>query len=164
MENKNEFVAYLEGLTEDRGKLAALRRGLGLPPGTCVAMYPIVAIRLPRNIPKYEEERYYLIASLFGLHPSSSETGNMGDHMRHACSENLVQAVERRFAKLLAANWEDLSNELRQTISYLKSKGIPVNWHQLIADLKNWSHPDRFVQRKWASAFWGYISTENPKE
>lgn len=164
MENMNDFVTYLEGLKEDRGKMAALRRGLGLPPGTCTAMYPVVAVRLPRDCPKYEEERYYLISSLFGFHPLSTEDGNMGDHMRHACGDKLLQAVERRFVRLLATNWEDISNELRQVVSYLKSKEVPINWHQLIADLKNWSHPDRFVQRRWANAFWGYQSNENREE
>jgi len=37
-----KFVAYLQGLQvcEDRAALAALRRGLGQPPGTEPHMYP----------------------------------------------------------------------------------------------------------------------------
>lgn len=161
MEKESAFVTYLEGLKDDRGKLAALRRGLGVPPGTCAAMYPVVAVRLPRDCQKYEEERYYLIASLFGFHPSSSGKGNTGDHMRRASGNKITQAVERRFTGLLATHWEDLPNQLRQAISFLKSKDEPVNWHQLFTDLKHWGHPERFVQRNWANAFWGYDPEKN---
>ena len=36
MTKERPFVTYLESLREDRGALAALRRGLGQPPGTPV--------------------------------------------------------------------------------------------------------------------------------
>jgi len=160
MDKKDEFISYLEGLKEDRGKLAALRRGLGMPPGTCAEMYPVVAVRLPRDCPRHLEERYYLIASLFGLHPASADHGNIGDHMRQAEGGMISDAAERRFVRLLATHWDDLPNELRQVISFLKSKDAKINWHQLNADLKNWGHPDHFVQRKWANAFWGYMPEE----
>jgi len=164
MVEKNVFVSYLETLKDDRGKLAALRRGLGLPPGTCADMYPVVAPRLPRNPPKRMEEIYYLMASLFGFHPLSTESGNMGDHMRRASGSDLSPAVERRFVRLLAAHWEDLPDELRQAVSFLKSKEIGVNWHQLINDLNYWTHPERLVQRRWANAFWGFEPKENEKD
>jgi CRISPR system Cascade subunit CasB len=157
MERKNEFISYLEGIKDDRGKMAALRRGLGMPPGTSASMYPVVAVRLPRDCPKHLEERYYLIASLFGLHPFSDDQGNIGDHMRQASGEKISEAVEHRFTRLLATHWEDLPNELRRIISFLKSKDVKVNWHQLISDLQYWGHPDHFVQRRWANAFWGYV-------
>lgn len=156
MEREHSFASYLEGIKDDRGKLAALRRGLGLKPGTCAAMYPVVSVAIPKNCPLYEEEVYYLISSLFGYHPLSTTSGNMGDHMRHASGDKKSDAIERRFTRLLATHWEDLPNELRQSISFLKSKETPVNWHQLLSDLKHWSHPDRFVQRRWANAFWGF--------
>ncbi|MDO9545156.1 MAG: type I-E CRISPR-associated protein Cse2/CasB [Pelolinea sp.] len=161
MEKKSDFITYLEALKDERGKLAALRRGLGMPPGTCAAMYPVVAVRLPRNCSSFEEQRHYLIAALFGSHPLSQEQGNMGDHMRRASGEKITTAVERRFTRLLGLHWEDLANELRQTVSFLRSKGTPVNWHQLFFDLRYWGHEDRFVQRKWANAFWGYLPDQN---
>ncbi len=163
MDTKNEFVSYLEEISEDRQKMAALRRGLGLPPGTCAAMYPIVVTRLPRDCPREIEELYYLIAALYSLHPSSSYQGNLGDHMRQAIGDQSSDAVERRFTRLLSTHWDDLPNELRQTISFLKSKEEKVNWHQLITDLKFWKHHDHFVQRRWANAFWGYRVSEETK-
>ena len=156
MQEMNTFVTYLEGLITDRGKLASLRRGLGLPPGTCAAMYPIVAARLPYGISKQEEERHYLIAALFGSHPKPSRKGNIGNHMRSASGDKVTPAVERRFTHLLGARWEDLPDQMRHTVSFLKSKEVAINYQQLFYDLRYWEHPDRFVQRQWANAFWGY--------
>jgi hypothetical protein len=31
---------------------------------------------------------------------------------------------------------------------------VPVNWHQLFADVLAWNHPDGYVQKQWARAFW----------
>ena len=43
------LIGYLKGLAahEDRGALAALRRGLGRPPGSAGEMHPHVARFLP---------------------------------------------------------------------------------------------------------------------
>jgi CRISPR system Cascade subunit CasB len=164
MQEMNAFVTYLEDLKTDRGKLAALRRGLGMAPGTCVAMYPIVAARLPYGISRQEEERHYMIAALFGAHPSSCNKGNIGNHMRSASGEKVTPAVERRFTHLLGSRWEDLSDQLRHTVSFLNSKEVAINYQQLFYDLKYWEHPDRFVQRQWANAFWGYAADIEEQE
>ena len=61
-----EFIARLESLAkrEDRAALAALRRGLGKPPGTVAEMAPYVE-------PAFDgaPDEAYIVASLFGLHP-----------------------------------------------------------------------------------------------
>lgn len=155
------FVTYLESLTENRAALAALRRGLGKAPGSVPETFPYVVPFLPKQSKPWIEDACYLIASLFAMHPSSDKTGNMGSHFARtleANSEN--EAVNRRFTALLACHSNDLPFYLRQAISFLKSKEVPVNWHQLIRDINHWDHPDRFVQRNWANAFWGYKPEE----
>ena len=150
------FVAYLEGLRDDRGALAALRRGLGQPPGTVADMYRYVVPWLPSDAPRYREAAYYLIAALFAYHPAPGSTGNMGQHFAHAWdAQGDNTALERRFTVLLAAHPDDLGDHLRQAISFLKSQDIPVNWHQLLRDVGAWGHPDRYVQQQWARGFWG---------
>ena len=64
-----------------------------------------------------------------------------------------------RFTALLATHPDDLPDYLRQTISFLKSNEIPVNWNQLFLDLHYWDDEDHLVQKKWASAFWGSAQT-----
>jgi CRISPR system Cascade subunit CasB len=89
----------------------------------------------------------------------------MGAHFARARdpqSDNT--AIERRFTVLLAAHPDDLNFYLRQAISFLRSKEVPVNWHQLLSDVLNWGHPDRYVQHQWARAFWGRPTPETQTE
>ena len=151
------FISYLQQRADDRAMLAALRRGLGVAPGEAPDMFPYVV----PFVKDWNEDDIYLIAALFALHPASGGSGNMGDHMRaHARGAGDDEATERRFVQLLRMRRDTLEPRLRQQISILKSKDISVNWHQLIRDLGYWEHPERFVQRRWAGAFWGYSQSE----
>lgn len=155
-ERKHPFVDYLQSKRDDRGALAALRRGMGHPPGTVAAMYPYVVPWLRDDAPRWREDTYYLIAALFAYHPMTGGAGNVGHHfarVRNAQADNT--AIERRFTVLLAAHPDDLGAYLRQAVSFLRSKEVPVHWHQLLSDVMAWGHPDRYVQRQWARAFWG---------
>jgi len=150
------FVNYLLDLREDRGALAALRRGLGKPPGTEAAMYRYVVPWLPQDAPAWRQSAYYLVAALFAYHPAPGGSGNVGNHYARArATEADDTALERRFTTLLAANPDDLDVYLRQAVSFLRSKEVPVNWRQLLHDVLYWGHPDRFVQQSWARAYWG---------
>lgn len=158
------FISHLESLREDRGALACLRRGLGKPPGHTPEMFPLIIPYLPSEIEPWRETAYYLIASLFALHPESTNVGNLGDHFARArppASEKTVDAVERRFVALLSAHPEDLPFYLRQAVSFLRSKEVKINWHQLWKDTLAWGHPERYVQRRWATAFWGSSRQES---
>ncbi len=154
------FIAHLLVLAEndDRAALAALRRGLGRPPGTAPEMFPYVVPFLPANPYPEQEAAYYTIAALFALHPKNAPEGNMGDHMAAARDESNREALERRFVALLSAHPDDLPDLLRQAVTYLKSKEVPINWEGLFRDLQFWSHPDYgdVVRRRWAAAFWRY--------
>jgi len=161
---EEHFIIHLEkyAKAENRAALAALRRGLGQEPGSVPEMYPHVEWY---NVTQYNESYIYMIAALFALHPSSTKFGNMGDHLRSLVRELGDDAsTERRFVQLLRMRRGTLEPRLRQHISILKSKDIAVNWHQLFGDLRNWGHPNRFVQRNWARAFWGYKSSESEND
>lgn len=151
------FLNRLQELAqkEERGALAVLRRGLGQPPGMAAEMYRYVEPFLPQARSRTQEAAYYLVAALFALHSKPGGVGNFGAQMALARSEGGEDALERRFTALLSAHPDDLPDTLRQSVSFLKSKEIPVNWNQLFWDLQNWDDEDRRVQKKWASAFWG---------
>lgn len=160
MNQQNAFVTHLETLSDDRAALAALRRGLGQPPGTVADMYPYVVRLLPKEAypNSWLEQSYYLIAALYALHPKSMTEGNLGEHFAKTLDPNpdLNAATERRFTALLTAHVDDLPFYLRQAISFLKSKEQAINWHQLLWDVRDWGHPDRQtrVQKRWATQFW----------
>lgn len=169
----HHFIAYLQRLAEreDRGALAALRRGLGQPPGTVAAMYPYVVPWLPAEAPPWREATYYLVAALFALHPLPGGSGNLGASYRRAeakepppAESDRISANERRFTALLAAHPDDLPGQLRQAVGYLASKEIPIHWDQLFADLARWGAPSRRVQQEWARAYWGREQQESEEK
>ena len=151
----SSFISYLMSLAEheNRGALAALRRGLGQPPGTVAAMYPYVVPWLPADT--RQEAAYYEVAALLALHPVAGGTGNLGEAFKHARGNESNEAIERRFTALLAAHPDDLPDHLRQAVGFLKSKNIAIDWNQLFYDVQHWGHPKHTVQKAWARAYWG---------
>lgn len=164
MSVEQRFAQALATLAQrnDRGALAALRRGLGKPPGTAPEMFPFVAPHLPRNASPLLERACYLVAALFALHPSSWETPKPGDLSTNLGASFAVlaqrstnrQGVTRRFLHLLLAHEEELADHLRHAVSLLKSQSVPVDWAQLLWDVQRWSSDDRRVQRQWARAYY----------
>ena len=167
MNRQNHFITYLETLADDRGALAALRRGLGLLPGTVPEMFRYIIPRLPERVypGSWAEAAHYLVASLYALHPVSTQTGNLGDHFAalRDPDPDKNDALERRFTALITAHPQDLHIYLRQAIGFLKSKDeTPVNWHALMWDILALGNPDRApnVQKHWARGFWRYRQAE----
>jgi len=153
---KHRLILYLESLAGetalDRGALAKLRRALYDP----LEAYPVILPYLPENVSEYELNLYALLAALFSINPHTAPDGNMGAHMRLAAGEQ-IEATERRFVNVLRANAEDLPVLLRQSVSYLRSKDVAVNWEQLRRNLLAWNDAERYVQKNWARSFWGFV-------
>lgn len=164
------FVGALEDLLkmDDRAAMAALRRGLGKRPGAAMEMHPYVVPYTQGLIYERDEEPYYIVAALFGFYPtkrwqSYNEKGqtNLGASFKLLAAQNEGgESIQRRFVALLNCDAEDLPDHLRQAISLLKSKDIPVDWLQLLRDIKRWESDERRVQRRWARAFWGDATKE----
>lgn len=164
------FADWLAGLVTDRGAMADLRRGLGKPPGTVHQMDRYVLPFLSGE----PEEPYYLVASLFagwhqGEEKAESAEGNLGKSLRTlvgkhvadgASLEDAEKRLEKRLIALLNCHQDDLPDHLRQAVSLLKSKEVPINWAQLLHDIKGWSHESRYVQRAWAKGFWAQPKAE----
>lgn len=154
------FVDYLEKLEArgDRAAIASLRRSLGQPPGLAGEAHRHV---LWINPAEWEEPSYYLIAGLFALHPShwrreegEKRTTNFGASFAILQAKVDSASIERRFVAILDSHEEDLAEHLRQAVSLLKSHEVPVDWTQLLRDIRGWRHESRYVQRQWARAFW----------
>jgi CRISPR system Cascade subunit CasB len=153
------FISHLQALAKanDRAALAALRRAWSGEQRDIIGTFRYVG----RHLPPYRQaqDNYVLIAALFAHHPQSCEEGNMGTHFAalRAANPKREQALERRFSAMLRAHPDDLPHHLRTAVDLLKSNEvpIPVNWYQLLWDVRRWGHPEHFVQRHWATAFWG---------
>jgi CRISPR system Cascade subunit CasB len=177
------FIASLERLRdeENRGALAALRRGLGRPPGTMLSMAPYVEWLRPQP---WERTRYYLVAALFGNHPGprserragrmpTKDRPNIGGMMdevvrayeREGVNEDVARKrVEPRFVALLRAHPDDLPRQLMHAVSLAKSKDIAVDYRRLLWDLRYWTSEDRWVQLQWAASFWGGSAPPEPRD
>lgn len=159
--NESPFVKSLEKLYHDRDRaaLAKLRRGIGRKEGM-PEMCRYVARFLPPDAKPYVMERFFLIASLFALHPEPAVRGtSMGKIFRVMAEKS--PSVEKRFEHLLSVDADDLGGHLRQAVSLAKSKGVHVDFHQLFDDLGKWHYSDRRVQLQWARDFWGYEKANN---
>ena len=180
---QHAFISHLEKLVSerDRGALAALRRGLGKPPGTAREMDHYVLSYLPQDtgllpaISEAQENAYYLVSALFAYWHQGKDTvskdapDNIGASLRllvnHAVSEgdkrrDAEKRIEKRLVALLNSHRDDLPGHLRHTIGLLKSKDIQVNWMQLVWDVQNWQRESHDVQREWARKFWRNFQKE----
>jgi len=168
---QHAFITHLENLVrqKDRGALAALRRGLGKPPGTAREMDRYVLPYLPRDTGEKQENAYYLVGALFAYWYQGKDkleedpTANLGASLRLLVNresaetsnrEDAEKRMEKRLVALLNCHHDDLPDHLRHTIGLLKSKDIPVDWTQLLWDVHNWQHESRKAQRDWARNFW----------
>lgn len=144
---------------DNRASRAALRRGLGKAPGEAPEVFPYVVPWLGTDPRRREEWAYYLVAALLASHPVSwpgdAYRTNLGASLRWACDRrSSPAAVERRFVATLNADADDLSDHLRHAVSLCRAEEVPVNWLQLLRDIRDWDRDDRVVQRRWAGAFW----------
>ena len=146
---------------QDRAALAALRQGLGRPPGAALDMYRYVIPYLPPEASSRYVETAFLIAALFAfwhqgrdqVHPAPPP--DLGASLAAMADESNQDSLDRRFTALLTCHGADLAVHLRQVVSLLKSKDIALHWPQLFQDVLQWEHPEAFVQRRWARSFWG---------
>ena len=181
---EHKFIGHLEKLVkeQDRGALAALRRGLGKPPGTAREMdrhvlpYLPPESGLPASPREKREDAYYLVGALFAYWHQGKDTvgtnppANMGASLYDMVKQDVAadtsnrkpedkwkdaeRRTEKRLVTLLNCHQDDLPDHLRHTIGLLKSKEIPINWLQLLNDVQNWQRESRDVQRRWARQFW----------
>lgn len=168
-EHIQRFVEYLCRLKEEENRtaLAHLRRGLGKIPETIPAeMYRYVVRFLTNDMKPWEQNNYFLVASLFALHPKHEPGVTMGKTfslIAPPASEGRA-SIERRFVHLLNGHHEDLPDRLRHVVSLARSKDVPIDYAQLLDDLRWWDDERRRVRQQWARDFWTPETPAKPAE
>lgn len=156
------LVDYLLELVQrqDRGTLAALRSGVGKPPGEAVRMFPHVARFLRAGGADAPQVRAtFLTASLFATHPLHAKIGNLGASLRAAVRQKHgEEGVTARLVAALDADPEDLSRHLTGLVGLCESAGVPIDWTRFYWDVYYLvqPHSDRRneVRLEWARSFW----------
>jgi len=157
-ERTKAFVAHLLALAqparENRAALAALRSGLGVPPGAAPRMYKYVAPHLgDRAHPS--DCWFYTAGALFAWHPMHDAGQSLGAALRALVDRpEAGDSIEARFTALLSSHPDDLPDHLRQVVGLLRSKDVGLDWFRLLNDLIHWDLPDRAVQSRWARDFY----------
>lgn len=154
---------------DDRAALAALRRAATADPGALADAFPYVLPWVPdRARQTRSEDSYFLVATLFAIHPEQGGGGNFGASMWRVATDGGGEpspSADLRFRRILEAAREDLTTHLRQSVRLAASRtiSVPIDYHRLLSDLLQWDHPDRWVQRAWARSYWA-PQTSNTNE
>jgi CRISPR system Cascade subunit CasB len=150
---------------DDRGALAALRTGLGKPPGAASRMLPIIAPFLSSD-DGAATRATFVTAALFAKHPKHAEVGSVGGSLWKATKREGVNpdgkhgeaGVEARFAAALDADPEDLDRHLEGLVSLCESASAPIDWHQFYKDLRGLlgqnEEYQNSIRTRWARDFW----------
>ncbi len=167
-----QIDAFIHNLSQlDQGEYARLKRNAGKTLAEARQVHLLFYQKiLPYGVSlPWQEEQYFLVATLYPFdklqrsreHPAAGDAdaaiktpaapaSTLGDSFRRARSEQNETGLNRRLARLLDADAQQLPFQLRQAVLRLTADWIPINWSQLTRDVLNWTHPNRYVQRNWA--------------
>jgi CRISPR system Cascade subunit CasB len=143
------FLSRLDML--DAGGRARLKRCSGQTLNEARQLGLFYSI-LPSGIPPYQEEIYFLVATLYPL-ANGGGSGDFGAALRRAQQRSNRKGLDRRVESLLEADEAQLPFRLRQAVRFINSNQVKVNWFQLLDDLLHWNTFNRPVQRRWARSY-----------
>lgn len=158
---KNTFVDYLQSLkaSGNRKAMAELRRGLSYDQGHYFQSYRHTESPEARGDDETDwgSRIRALIGGLFALHGDEGHRGENDNSLGRVLGalyfdKEKSPSIEKRFLTLLDSDDEQLPYRLRQIISLIKE--YKIDWGKLHGDMRNWNHPDRYVQRRWAMDFY----------
>ncbi|MCO5206240.1 MAG: type I-E CRISPR-associated protein Cse2/CasB [Anaerolineae bacterium] len=141
------FSARLAALSA--AERARLRRNAGKSLAESHEAIGLFFRLLPYGVPNWDEHWFFLVATLYPL-TTLSRLQPFGVTLRHVDQVAHSHSFDRRVEVLINATPQQLPYRLRQIIKLAGSRHIAVHWPSLLADLTHWTHPDRFVQLRWA--------------
>ncbi|MGD9100124.1 MAG: type I-E CRISPR-associated protein Cse2/CasB [Anaerolineae bacterium] len=154
MKKNEQIETFFERLERlDAGARARLKRNAGNPlaesrSGALGLFYNL----LPPGVPRHQEEKYFLVATLYPIAESGGQ-GSLGEALRRARNKDNEKGLNRRVEILLDADEKQLPFRLRQAVRFLHSHRVPLDWRRLLQDLLSWNSPKRFVQQQWARSY-----------
>jgi len=155
MNQSDQIDTFFERLERlDAGGKARLKRNAGNSLTESRGALGLFYHLLPPGVPTYQEETYFLVATLYPLAEGGGQ-GNLGETLRQARTKDNAKGLDRRVEILLDADEVQLPFRLRQAIRFLHASRdrVRVNWPRLLEDLLRWNSPKRFVQEQWARSY-----------
>jgi CRISPR system Cascade subunit CasB len=159
---RNFLYTLPDGRREGRAILAALRRGLGKPPGAVPEVlkwvYPELEVKCRPEERVSREDPFLIVASLYAHHPvHRGAPGNLGATLAQVrAGEKGTPSLDKRFEALLQCHRTGLPVLLRHTVSLIRSADKAIDYARLCEDIARWDDPDpeNHPQRSWARAYW----------
>jgi CRISPR system Cascade subunit CasB len=150
------FIEMLEDMAKKESKVrAVLKRSLAFDPGAYPPAFPYIEPRLGNDDGNWKRTIYYLVGGLWAIHWRKGQ--GEGQSLPDVCGSHFLASdkspsIEKRFIALLDADEGQLPFRLRQMVALLKE--YTIDFDALRQDLLSWNHPEKFVQIKWARAFY----------
>jgi CRISPR system Cascade subunit CasB len=151
--------AVSDRISKDNGAKAAFKRALSGEPEHIRKVYPFV-LPYVGNTSEWEQEHIWIpIACLSVYYPQTlREVGkqrNFGHSGRGLANSTTSEGADRRFRALLDLTLTDIKSPLTALVRQMRSREIAIDYPKLLADLRQWEHPNQYIQDNWARAFWG---------
>ncbi len=169
LEHEMRFLqAVSDRISNDNGAKADFKRALSGEPEHLRKVYPFVLPYIG-NTSEWEQEHIWIpVACLSIYYPQPirdvNKQRNFGHSGRDLASATTSEGANRRFRALLDLALIDLKSPLTALVRQMRSKEIAIDYPKLLADLRQWEHPNQFVQDAWARAFWGASALAQPEQ
>lgn len=149
------FLERLRRITNDRGRMAALRRAAS--PSTERQAWPVI-YSLGEDVGSLAA---CTIGGLYAQHPEEdAKAFSFGTTCRRIATDNgrefeIPDSFDRRFRRLLACDSaDDVAGQLKTWIRFAAAKGVGVNYEKLFWDLLAWNNNADRIKLAWARGFW----------
>lgn len=168
---ETQVHAFITALHElDAGGRARLKRNAGRTLAEAHGVHRVFFQALPYEVSQWQQEDYFLIATLFPLVEYTPGTGDLGDtlrtvrRLRSTVSEGQQNSLDRRFQNLLDSDREQLPFRLRQAVRLVAAhrESVTLNWQRLLLDILQWESPNRTVQLRWARHY--FVGPDRPSD
>jgi CRISPR system Cascade subunit CasB len=169
LEHEIRFLKSVSDRTrQDNGAKADFKRALSGEPEHIRKVYPFV-LPYVGNASEWEQEQIWIpIACLSVYYPQTSREAEKQRNFGHSCSGLATatnsEGADRRFRALLDLALTDMQSPLTALVRQMKSKGIAIDYPKLLADLRQWEHPNQYIQDQWARAFWGALVSQQEEQ
>lgn len=150
-----DVARKIEAISDDRGRLAILRRGAGLSPGEAPEAWGVLLESFPEELMekrgaggRYETAEYIALTSYALSMQGSNRVQPPKDvSIGKACgmfADSTEDPVKKRFDRLvLSTDTTDLAGRLAGMIRLLKGKGIQIDYVLLARQLVDWQNENR---------------------
>ncbi len=160
-------------IKSDLAGQATLKRAMSGEPQHVRKVYEFLSTEISISSEWNEKHIWIPVACLFVFYPQKIE--EVKDSQKYnfgrSCWDLAIEinktgeskGTERRFRALLDTSLADIGSPLANLVRQMKSKGVRINYPQLLADLQQWEHPNQYIQDQWARTFWGAAPVD-PKD